>query len=374
MPNFINIDKTELESKIQEIYNILDPNNEEKHKDFRLNINDAFSALKKICDKPLSEIFMEHYFNQESVSDPTLQIAQCKNILLTQLDAMLNSKKNKDKNKDKVVSIFNYIKLIIREKIAVYFEAASNEFKELYSWDEIKKLDLNKEYFNKILLNPLCFKQATGFGLNQYYIEKSLDNSDFFKKPLEKLISKCNIEISLERLSLEKNKICENMSFSETKLFLQHNGGCIARKSQNHPDKIVFGHIDSEGLIQQHLIDMEDNFWVLKSGPEEQLGTKLGESLIDIAKNNGSFLNFPGTVQKFQNQQSRMHSSFPELFLFDKKKLPNRNFEILSEPGFFYHKSLEKKNGSPGESKCSDQPDVQGAPSVAASQGVQSTR
>ncbi|OAJ33094.1 hypothetical protein A0O36_02714 [Piscirickettsiaceae bacterium NZ-RLO1] len=116
------------------------------------------------------------------------------------------------------------------------------------------------------------------------------------------------------------------MSFSETKLFLQHNGGCIARKSQNHPDKIVFGHIDSEGLIQQHLIDMEDNFWVLKSGPEEQLGTKLGESLIDIAKNNGSFLNFPGTVQKFQNQQSRMHSSFPGLFLFDKKNYP---IEIL---------------------------------------------
>ncbi|APS58876.1 hypothetical protein [Piscirickettsia salmonis] len=348
MPKFIEINKTQLETKIKEFYNEVDPKNKEKYKYIRSNIDFTLEALKKTCDTSLTELFMEHYFNPESVSDPTLQVAQCKNTLLTQLNDMLKSKKSKDKGK--APAIVSYITLIMKDVIALNFTLALDEFNKLYSWDKVKKLNLSKEYFNKILCNPSCFKDAIKLDFNQEYIEKSLDHPGFLKAALEDLTSKNNIQTILDALTLEKNNICEDISFSEAKSFLQHHKGCIARKCKNHPDKIAFGHIDEKGLIQQHLIEFKVDSWILKSGPEAQLGTKLGVTLTDIARNEGSLLHSSDSVKHWQSKREQMANSPSTCFFFDTKDLSYDNFKSSDEPEFIYHKSLEKKNSSSGQS------------------------
>ncbi|RNC76678.1 hypothetical protein DA717_14610, partial [Piscirickettsiaceae bacterium NZ-RLO2] len=220
---------------------------------------------------------------------------------------------------------------------------ALNEFKEVYSWDKLEKLGLSKEYFNKVVCDPSCFKEAIKLDLNKDYIEKALDNSSYFKEALEKSISKSCIKTVLDALSLEKDKICENVSSSETKSFLQQNQGCIARKSKSHTDSITFGHISPEGLVQQHLIQFENSCWVLKSGPKEQLGTKLGTTLADVAKNSEGILHSPDSVKRWQDQQNQQgqQGQNKSLLFTQRVLLPSVLRDTQEEPDFFYNKPLQ---------------------------------
>ncbi|AKP73804.1 hypothetical protein Psal006b_01782 [Piscirickettsia salmonis] len=345
MPNFLKVDTTHLACKIRELYDELNPEDKEKYKEYMSNLYQGFTLLKNMLSRPLIELFMEHYFDEKSITPPDVQFNQCYAVILTQIENLSKDKKNEDKSKDKdkVISRINYIKLILGVNVRENIRASLNEFKELYSWDKLEKLDLNKEYFNKVVSNPSCFKEAIKLGLNQGYIEKAFDNPSYFKEALEKSISKSSIQIALDTLSLEKDKICENISSSETKSFLQQNRGCIARKSKSHPDSISFGHISPEGLVQQHLIQFENGYWVLKSGPKEQLGTKLGTTLADVAKNSESILHSPDSVKRWQNQQNQQdqQSQNRSLLLTQGVLLPSVLRDTQEEPDFFYNKSLQ---------------------------------
>ncbi|OAJ33021.1 hypothetical protein [Piscirickettsia salmonis] len=361
MPNILNdvLNKNinDIESTIKEIHDEFDSQEKKKYKQSLLNIEEAINLLKHLLNRPLSKLFMEYYFreSEEAITPPELQFNQCRGAISAQLSSILKGKESAGKS----ISKIQCIEIILGSHIKPEISRLVNEFKELYSWDQLEKLKLNKEYFNKVECDPSCFAGAIKLGLNQDYIQKALDNPDYFKDVLGKLITKNKIEIALDAFNLEKVKICENISFSETKSFLQQNPGCIARKSKNHPDKIVFAHISPEGYIQQHLIQFENNFWVLRSGPEEQLGKKLGATLIDIARDNGGLLHLPNSVKRWQSQQAQPCNSLPESFFFDRKEITKKwlhgAFQSLEEPDFFYHKSLVEKNSPPEESSSAKQ-------------------
>ncbi|QGP54177.1 hypothetical protein PsalMR5_01618 [Piscirickettsia salmonis] len=86
-----------------------------------------------------------------------------------------------------------------------------------------------------------------------------------------------------------------------------------------------------------------------------QLGTKLGVTLTDIAKNEGSILHSSDSVKRWQSKREKMANSPSTCFFFDTKDLSYDDFKSSDEPEFLYHKSLEKKNSSSGQSNSAKQ-------------------
>ncbi|RNC76632.1 hypothetical protein DA717_14885 [Piscirickettsiaceae bacterium NZ-RLO2] len=108
MPNFLNIDTTHLACKIRELYDELNPKDKEKYKTYISNLYQGFTLLNNLLNKPLIELFMEHYFDEKSITPPEVQFNQCYAVILAQIENLSKDKKRKIK-----VRIRLYLELII---------------------------------------------------------------------------------------------------------------------------------------------------------------------------------------------------------------------------------------------------------------------